>query len=175
MTDKSTQEIAKIGSIPQSIYVKPFSGMSQFNTDQMIEKRDENKIHRYFYHRWIEDFSDLFRNITITKLKRSGIAKGGVVANAVELTTPELTLEAQVLDAMAYAVDDTDNYSVTLEVEFTIKKYNSAEKQPILLQKIYKESIARDGDEANSINIAFAKASNVIIEKLLIDIKKNIN
>ncbi len=173
MTDGAPQQIAKSEAISQSIYIKPFSSLSQFDTDQMIEKRDENKIHRFFYHRWIEDFSDLFRNITIAQLKRSEISAAGVISNAAEISTPELVLEAQVIDAMAYAIDDSDNYSVTLEVEFTLKKYETSDNQPILLKKIYKESIKRDGDEANTINIAFAKAANIILKNLQNDIQQN--
>ncbi len=175
MTDKSIESIAKSAAISQSIYIKPFSSLSQFDTDQMIEKRDENKIHRFFYHRWIEDFSDLFRNITIAQFKRSGISDTGIISNAAELTEPELVLEAQVIDAMAYGLDDSDNYSVVLEVEFTLKKYDSADNQPILLKKIYKETIKRESENANSINVAFAKATNNILNNLLIDIQNKID
>ncbi len=174
MTDRSSESITSNGSIPYSIYIKPFSTLSQFDTDQMIEKRDDNKIHRFFYHRWIEDFTDLFRNRTIAELTRSGLAAKGTVSNSVSINVPELTLEAQVIDAMAYAVDDTDNYSVTLEVEFTLKEYKSGQESPVLHKKIYKETVIRDEDDANSINIAFAQATNKMLNKLLNDLKQNV-
>jgi ABC-type uncharacterized transport system auxiliary subunit len=170
MTDNNLSSKKIENSIPYSIYIRPFSSLSQFDTDQMIEKRDGNKIHRFYYHRWIEDFSDLFRNITIAELKRSEIAGKGVVDNALMFGNPELIIDAQILDAMAYNIDETDNYSVVLEIEFTVSKYAENNQTNILLKKIYKESVKRNGSEAATINSAFAVASNNIISQLLDDL-----
>jgi len=157
------------------LQVRNFSAPVALAGQRIMVQDYDGSSQRLYYHRWSDNFDQLFTWLAISRLSEQKIFSGGVVSQNTNLV-PNYILEGEILNLNAFNHKIPDSSFVELSVKFSLLGYNADSSNFILyFTNSYKQKVMRNNAKPNSIPRAVNTAANDIIEKMTIDIINNIN
>jgi ABC-type uncharacterized transport system auxiliary subunit len=155
-----------------SLVVRDLNLNEAYSGVQLLANWEKNRVQKYFYHRWINDFSQIATDFLITRLTRMNIFKGGV-SNSTTSIIPDYILEGKIteLSAQNSEVDVKGNCFVNMEVSVTFFRRNQ-KGVPIeqIFSKIYSVKSQRMNNDAETIPEAFSKSYSMICDQIIVDV-----
>ena len=155
--------------IDKSVMIRNFTIATEFDTEYLFEKKGENEIEIYHYHRWLDLpaplFTDYLTKRFINSETFSSVLKSGSFA------IPDLIIEAHIVEFGGYQINK-QSYSF-IKMNINVLKNNS--KKDVLLSKMYEHIEPRKNKKASSIPEAMSLGISEISDKLIIDINESIN
>lgn len=156
------------------LQVRTFTGSNILATRRFLVEKSNQEIEQYYYHRWNDDFTELFTWLCLNRLNTSKIFTGGVVPqNTVQI--PKYILEGEILELKIYNGSEKlkDSSYAAITVKANLLGYTPDSTNFIsLYTNIYKSKIFRENEKAVTIAPAVKKAANEIITKMSEDIIK---
>jgi ABC-type uncharacterized transport system auxiliary subunit len=139
---------------------------------QLLAHWEKSRIQKYFYHRWINDFSQIATDFLITRFDRMNVFQGGV-SNSTSAQIPDYILEGNIIDLYAQNNENiiAGNCFVNMEVSVTFFRRNLS-GSPIeqLFTKNYSQKTQRRNNDAESIPDAFSKSYSMICDQIIVDV-----
>lgn len=155
-----------------SLIIRDLSLNESYSGVQLLANLEKNKVQKYFYHRWINDFSQIATDFLITRFDRMNIFKGGV-SNSTSSIIPNYILEGKITELYAQnsEIDVKENCFVNMEVSVTFFRRNQ-KGDPIeqIFSKIYSHKTQRPNNNAESIPEAFSKSYSMICDQIIVDV-----
>ena len=159
-----------------SLVVRDLSLNEAYSGVQLIANWEKNRVQKYFYHRWINDFSQIATDFLITRFERMNIFKGGV-SNSTTSIIPDYILEGNITELYAQnsEIDVKGNCYVNMEVSVTFFRRNQ-NGSPIeqVFSKIYSQKTQRLNKNAESIPEAFSKSYSMICDQIIVDVNNSV-
>jgi hypothetical protein len=136
-----------------------------YSVRSIIANVDNKTIQRYFYYRWINDFSYLATDFMESRLIEYKLFGRGVVRNS-SITLPDFYLESRIIqmDIRNSMVNPDSNY-VAMTVNFNFfQRTETKEGNKLLFSQTYNHFVKRPNNFAESIPPAVSKALSVITD-----------
>ena len=159
------------------LQVRPFGGANLLSERRFLVETSEGKIDKYYYHRWSDDFQELFTWEVISQLSTDKYFTDGIVNQGTALI-PDYILEGDILNLRIF--NDEDNREDSSFVELQVK-INLISRKPSkssinsLYTNVYSQRVFRESNRALTIAPAVTKAAEMIITHIGEDIVKEIN
>lgn len=164
-------------SIEGILQIRDFAVSAEYDTEQILASWGNNRVQKYYYHRWITGISELFTDFLVTRYSRSKAFSGAVVkSNAAAV--PDYFLEGQIIELQAVNSESDEpgaNFcTITVKVNLIKRDKNKSERR-IILSNTYTERTDRRNNTAATIPVAFSKCFSNIADMILVDIQKACN
>ncbi|OGU60636.1 MAG: hypothetical protein A2X64_07840 [Ignavibacteria bacterium GWF2_33_9] len=159
------------------LQVRPFGGANLLSERRFMVETSEGKTDKYYYHRWSDDFQELFTWEVISQLSKGKYFTDGIVNQGTALI-PDYILEGDILSLRIYNDEDNrvDSSFVELQVKINlISRKPSKSSINSLYTNDYTQRITRKSNKALTISAAVSKAAEMIITQIGDDIVKQIN
>ncbi len=140
----------------------------------IIANVDNKSIQRYFYFRWINDFSYLATDFLESRLIEYKLFGKGVVRNS-SISLPDYYLESRVIEMdIRNSTVNSDNY-VKMAINFNFfKRTETDDGNKLLFSQTYDHMVKRPNNYAESIPPAVSKALSVISDFVVAEMTKHI-
>jgi ABC-type uncharacterized transport system auxiliary subunit len=143
-----------------------------YSGSQIFANWEKNRVQKYFYHRWINDFSQIATDFLITRFDKMNIFKGGV-SNSSTTIIPDYIIEGNIIELYAQnnEIINKNNCFVNMEVSITFFRRNKS-GVPIeqVFTKIYSQKTQRPNNDAETIPEAFSKSYSIICDQIIVDV-----
>lgn len=169
-------EISKeeFGQVPGALKIRKFTISNEYDTEHIIAARSENRVKKYFYHRWLNNFSEMSLDYIIKTFSKNEIFEKGVLESTTYVL-PDYILEGYVIEL--YAKNDENDAGenfVKLSMKFNfIKRFDEVKDPAILFNKVFTVKVERQDNKAGSIPRAFNIAMNRLTKDLIKEISKS--
>ncbi|MCK5742971.1 MAG: hypothetical protein KAH48_12185 [Chlorobi bacterium] len=165
------------GSVPGTLQIRDFAIGDDLDTDHLLAVWDEeNRIQRYYYHRWIANCADLTSDFIADRFNTIGAFAQGTVRSS-SMILPDYILEGQIIDMIAHNHDDDDeglNYIyISIHISLIKREPLKADKA-ILLNKNYSKKVNRNNYKVKNIAEAFSLGMSELTDDMLMDIQEAI-
>ena len=161
----------KFEQLPGALKIRKFTISNEYDTEHIIATRSDNRIKKYFYHRWLNNFSQMSLDYIINTFSKNEIFDKGVLESTTYVL-PDYILEGHIIElyAMNDEDEDGDNY-VKLSVKYNfIKRFDEAKDPAIIFNKVFTEKVKRPDNKARSI----LKVFNIAMNRITLDLIKEI-
>jgi ABC-type uncharacterized transport system auxiliary subunit len=158
------------------LQVRPFGGSNLISSRRFIVEKSVGGFDKFYYHRWSDDFQELFTWAVINDMSARKAFTGGVVNQGTALV-PNYILEGDILGLRMYndEKDHTDSSFVELSVKVSLLGFDSANSLKVIYTNLYNKKVTRKTNRATTIAPAVNSAANEIISLFTEDIIKSIN
>lgn len=159
---------------PIILQVRNISAASELETNLLFAVWEKHLVHKYYYHRWINDCPELITDFIVERINRSNIFSAGALKTS-SVLMPDYYLEGQLMEFIAHSIDDDDfpeeNYTL-ISIKFTLIKREPLKiEESIALSKIYDSKVIRPDYEIKNVPAAFSTGLAQICDSLMLDIK----
>lgn len=163
--------IRAVDTLPGTLYIRTFTANEEFNNDHLVFLKSHTEVDFYTYHRWISETPELVTDFVTNRYINGNMFRKGIVGSGSALV-PNYILEGKILQMVA---DNGDSNNVLLELQITVIGIEPMQaERPVILQKVYSKTVARNNNTAASIPDAFSDALSTISDELLVDLEKAI-
>lgn len=156
------------------LQVRTFTGSNILSTRRFLVEKYTKEIEQYYYHRWNDDFTELFTWLCLSRLNTAKIFTGGVVPqNTVQI--PNYILEGEILELKIYNGSEKlkDSSYAQITIKANILGFNPDSTNFIsLYTNVYTSKVFRETDKAITIAPAVNKAANQIVTTISEDLVK---
>lgn len=158
-------------TLPGTLYIRTFAANEEFNNDHIVFLRNNTEIDFYSYHRWISEAPEMVTDFVTNRYINGNMFRKGIIGSGSALV-PNYILEGKILQMVANNGESND---VTLELQVTVVGLEPMKvERPVILQKVYAKTVARNNNTAASIPDAYSEALSSISDELLVDLEKAI-
>jgi ABC-type uncharacterized transport system auxiliary subunit len=173
-----TQDKMLIDSLPSrdvALLLRNVELPEAYSVRSIIANVDNRTIQRYFYFRWINDFSYLATDFLESRLIGYKLFGKGVVRNS-SISLPDYFLESRIIEMdIRNSILNPDSNFVSMSVNFNFfKRTETKEGNKLLFSKTFDHMVKRPNNYAESIPPAVSKALSVISDFAVAEIAKNI-
>lgn len=159
------------------LQVRPFGGSNVLSSRRFMVEKSTGGVDKYYYHRWSDDFQELFTWTVISRMSNQKLFTGGIVNQGTALL-PNYILEGDILKLRIYndEKDKTDSSFVEMSVKITLQEFiPDSSGLKVIYTNVYDKRVARKSNKAPTIAPAVNIAANEIISMFSEDIVKAIN
>ncbi len=173
------QEPLQIKNLEKSsgaLLLRYFTSPIDLETEHLIAVDSDNRLQKYYYHRWTTDCPSLITDYFIERYNKLDAFTDGTIKES-SYIAPNYVLEGQILEFIAYNnknIPDSNYVVVTIQANLMKKKDNSVDNK-VILNRTYTERASRIGNKVETIAPAFSKAVAAIADRMLADISETIN
>lgn len=173
---KPTQDAPSRIKADGILQVRPFDASSILSERRFIVEKSSGGYDKFYYHRWADDFQELFTWLTINRLSNLKCMTGGIVSQGTALI-PNYILEGSILQLRIYNNENKEDSSfVSLSVKISLMAYpKDSTSLKVIYANVYDKKIMRESSKASTIAPAVNDAANEIITRFSEDIIKEIN
>ncbi|MCO5250864.1 MAG: hypothetical protein M9949_05510 [Candidatus Kapabacteria bacterium] len=170
-----TQDKMLIDSLPSrdvALLLRNVEVPETYAVRSIIANVDNKNIQRYFYYRWINDFSYLATDFLELRLIGYKLFGKGVVRNS-SITLPDYYLESRVIEMDIRNSTATSDNFVAMSINFNFfKRTETTEGNKLLFSQTYSHMVKRPNNYAESIPPAVSKALSVISDFVVAEMTK---
>lgn len=141
----------------------------------MIANIDNKTMQRYFYFRWINDFSYLVTDFLESRIISYELFGKGVVRNS-SIALPDYFLESRIIDMdIRNSTLLPDSNFVEISVNFNFfKRTSTQDGNKLIFSKTYSHFVRRPNNFAESIPPAISKSLSVIGDYVVAEMARQI-
>ncbi len=165
-----------VGKVSVALMIRDFTVPSEFENENLWVKWDDNRIQKYFYHRWTSDLSELITEFFQERYNKTEAFMSGVVKTS-SWVVPDYILEANILEMTANSSEKnapgTNNAYISMQVSLSRRNVLKVDKA-VIFSENYNQKIQRNDNSAKSIVPAFSVALSQLADKILLDIQSAI-
>lgn len=169
--------ISNLEKVSGALLIRHFSSSIDLETERLLAVWNDNRLQRYYYHRWNADCSALVTDYILERYNKLDAFTNGVVKES-SFIIPDYILEGQIVEFLAYNHRNNlpdSNYVVVTVHASLLKKEEMIIENRLILNKTYTETVSRARNNVETIPPAFSKAVAIISDRLLTDISETIN
>lgn len=161
--------------IPGSIFIRQFSSGNAYDTDYFIASTGENKIKKYFYHRWTDNFNNLATDYFIQTFTRKKIFSDGVYEST-SYIIPDFVLEGHIIEILAHNdLDNNENNYASISINLSFINRGNKLNEPVkLFNKEFSAKVKRPNKKVSTIAPAFDSCMTIITNKLIKEISHSL-
>lgn len=169
-------EISRI-KVDGILQIRPFGGSNVISSKRFLVEHSSGGFEKYYYHRWSDDFQELFTWNVISYISNQKCFTGGIVNQGTALI-PNYILEGDILKLKIFNhdKDKKDSSYVELSLKISLFGFNKdSTGLSVIYTNVIEKKVTRESAKANTIAPAVNQATNAIISQLSEEVIKSIN
>lgn len=166
-------QIEKLGQVEGALLIRNFNISSEYETDHILVTWDDNRVQRYYYHRWLTNFNNMATDFVTMHINQVDIFSEGAISGS-SLVIPDFVMEGKIMEMITFNSAKGQSY-VQLTVNARLMQRNIADNElAIKFNKIYTQRINRQNSQINNVAEAYSKALSLITQMIILDIGNSI-
>ncbi len=168
--------ISEIKQIKGALHIRNFSINSECDTKHLLANWDGIRVQKYYYHRWINDISDMTTDYIFNRIAKLKVFSEGPIRST-SVIIPEFILEGQIINLNVNNTENPEKGKNNVEIEMKINLIIKNQDKPgekTIFTELYSETVIRQNNFASSIAPACSRGLSLISDKISVDISNAI-
>jgi ABC-type uncharacterized transport system auxiliary subunit len=156
-------------TIEGSLLIRGFAISNEYDTDYLLVNT-ENKVKRFFYHRWFKNFNQIATDYTIKAFTEKKVFDGGVYTVSTYVSA-DYILEGYVMEVKNVFDKEKDTNYTQLKIKFNMIKIESRTTEPLeLFNEVFTSTVTMPDDRIKyvpkAVETAITDITNQLIKKI---------